>query len=68
MDALIEYLTDNAAPLAALLVGIHVVALAVVNLTPTPADNQALAKLYAIVEKLAGILTQAAKDRGEDLK
>lgn len=47
---------------------IHLVALVVVNLTPTPKDNEALAgheralvKAYRLVEILAGIITPLAK-------
>jgi len=49
-------------------VAIHGAALAIVNLTPTPKDNEALAgisrvvvKLYRAVEILAGIWTPFAK-------
>lgn len=51
-----------------LAVAIHGVAVVVVNLTPTPKDNQALndytrliVKLYRAVEILAGIISPLAK-------
>lgn len=60
MDRLAEYV--------ALAVAIHGVALVIVNLTPTPKDNQALSnvsrlvvKLYRVVEILAGIIGPLAK-------
>jgi hypothetical protein len=34
-----------------------------VNLTPTPKDDEIIAKIYKVVEVLAGILTDRAKDK-----
>ena len=52
----------------ALAVAIHGVAVVVVNLTPTPRDNDALnaysklaVKLYRAIEILAGIISPLAK-------
>jgi len=52
----------------ALAIAIHGLALAIVNLTPTPKDNEALdtysralVKLYRAVEILAGIIGPLAK-------
>lgn len=52
----------------ALAIGIHGAAVLIVNLTPTPKDNQALndvtrmaVKLYRAVEILAGIWTPLVK-------
>ena len=52
----------------ALAVAIHGAAVLIVNLTPTPKDNQALGdvtrmavKLYRAIEILAGIITKLAK-------
>ena len=60
MDKMTEYV--------ALAVAIHGLALVVVNLTPTPKDNEALdsisrvaVKLYRAVEILAGIVSRKAK-------
>jgi hypothetical protein len=51
-----------------LAVAIHGVALAIVNLTPTPKDNEALSnytrmvvKAYRAIEILAGIVTPRVK-------
>lgn len=44
-----------------ILIAGHALALIVVNLTPTPKDNLALAKFYRAVEFLAGIVTKLAK-------
>jgi len=45
----------------AALFAIHAAALAIVNLTPTPKDDAAVAKFYRIIEILAGIITRVAK-------
>lgn len=42
-------------------VALHILAIAVVNLTPTPRDNAILAKFYPIVEAVAGLYTTTAK-------
>ena len=53
MDRLAEYV--------ALVVAIHTLALAVVNLTPTPKDDEILAKVYRVIEILAGLIGPLAK-------
>lgn len=59
---------DRFADYVALAVAIHGVAVVVVNLTPTPKDNDALdsygrlaVKLYRAIEILAGIISPMAK-------
>jgi hypothetical protein len=59
---------DRIADYIALAVAIHGVALVVVNLTPTPKDNEALGNLsrivvkaYRAIEILAGIVSPLAK-------
>lgn len=59
---------ENIADYVTLAVAIHGVALVVVNLTPTPKDNEALeglakgfVKLYRAIEILAGIVSKQAK-------
>lgn len=44
------------------LFAIHAVALAIVNLTPTPKDDEIVAKYYRILEVLAGVVTKLSKD------
>lgn len=60
MDRLTDYV--------ALVVAIHGVAVVVVNITPTPKDNEALdtysrmaVKLYRAIEILAGVVTPLVK-------
>lgn len=59
---------DRFADYVALAVAIHGVSVLVVNLTPTPKDNEALdtysrlaVKLYRAIEILAGIISPLAK-------
>jgi hypothetical protein len=59
---------DRFADYVALAVAIHGVAVVIVNLTPTPKDNEALTtytrmgvKLYRALEIIAGIITPLAK-------
>lgn len=58
---MINHLLDNWAEVAGLLAAIHVLALAIVNVTPTPKDDELYAKLYKVIEVLAGIVTKLAK-------
>ena len=39
----------------------HGLALVIVNLTKTPKDNEAVAKVYKLIEIVAGIVTPRAK-------
>lgn len=59
---MIDWITTNWDALLALLAAIHVLALAIVNLTPTPKDDEFVAKVYSFVEKIAGIFTPKAKE------
>ena len=59
---------ERIADYVALAIAIHGVAVVVVNLTPSPKDNEALdnysrlaVKLYRAVEILAGIISPLAK-------
>lgn len=43
------------------LFALHAAAVAIVNLTPTPKDDAAVAKFYRVIEVFAGIVTKIAK-------
>ena len=58
---LLAIVIAKAPEIVAALFAVHAAALAIVNLTPTPEDNKVVAKYYRIIEILAGILTQKAK-------
>lgn len=51
----------NGAEVFAALFAVHAAAVAVVNLTPTPKDDEAVAKYYRIIEFAAGLFTRLAK-------
>jgi len=57
MDQLLAHVQQ----LLTILFAIHALALAIVNLTPTPKDDAAVAKYYRVLEILAGIVTRLAK-------
>lgn len=59
---MISYIIDNGPEIMGVLFAIHAVALAIVNLTPTPKDDEVVAKYYRILEVLAGIVTKLSKD------
>ena len=61
-------MADRIAEYVAVAIAIHGAAVAIVNLTPTPKDNEALGKysrmavkLYRAVEILAGVITPLVK-------
>lgn len=56
-----ENLINHIEQLLVVLFAIHALALAIVNLTDTPKDNEVVAKYYKILEVLAGIVTKLAK-------
>jgi len=58
----IEWITANGDAIATALLAIHAAAIAIVNLTPTPKDDEIMAKLYKPIEWLAGILTKKVKE------
>lgn len=58
---MIHYLSENWAEVAGILGALHLLALAVVNATPTPKDDEIYGKLYKVIEVIAGIVTKTAK-------
>ena len=52
---------DHTQQLLIVLLASHALALAIVNLTPTPKDDEVVAKVYRAIEILAGIVTRLAK-------
>jgi len=61
-------MTPRIVEYVAVVVAVHGAAVAIVNLTPTPRDNEALSKysrmavkLYRAVEILAGVITPLVK-------
>ena len=58
---IIRHLIDNHRELLEIAIAVHAVAALVVNLTPTPRDNEVVARCYRALEMLAGIITPMAK-------
>ena len=58
---MLEYLLNNWAEVAGIAGALHILALAVVNLTPTPKDDEIYGKVYKVIEMLAGIVSKTAK-------
>lgn len=58
---IIRYLIDNHRELLEVAIAVHTIAAVVVNLTPTPRDNEVLGRYYRALEILAGIITPLAK-------
>jgi hypothetical protein len=61
-------MTDQIAEYIAVAIAVHGAAVAIVNLTPTPKDNEALGrysrmavKLYRAIEILAGVVSPLVK-------
>ena len=55
-------LIDNIELVITFLFAIKIVAVAIVNLTPTPEDNKWLGRFYRLLEVVAGIITKTAKE------
>ena len=58
---MLQYLLNNWAEVAGIAGALHILALAIVNLTPTPKDDEIYGKAYKVVEMIAGIVTRTAK-------
>ncbi len=60
--AIYAWLLANYEAVLAILMALHGVAVLIVNLTPTPKDDAVLAKVYRVIELLAGIISTKAKN------
>ena len=58
---MINYVSENWTDIAGILAAVHVIALAIVNVTPSKKDDELYNKLYKIIELFAGIITKTAK-------
>ena len=58
----VDFLLSNWGEIVSVAGAIHLLALAIVNLTPTPKDDEIYGKVYKVIEKLAGIVTKIAKN------
>ncbi len=58
---MIQHLSENWTEIVGVLAALHVLALAIVNVTKTPKDDELYGKLYKVIEVIAGIITKVAK-------
>jgi len=58
---MLQYLLNNWAEVAGIAGALHILALAIVNLTPTPKDDEIYGKAYKVIEMIAGIVSKTAK-------
>jgi hypothetical protein len=58
---MLQYLLNNWAEVAGIAGALHILALAIVNLTPTPKDDEIYGKVYKVIEMIAGIVSKTAK-------
>jgi hypothetical protein len=62
MIGIFTFIVTNGPEILGVLFAVHAAALAIVNLTPTPKDNNVVSKFYRILEIAAGIITRLSKD------
>ena len=62
METFLAWLADNWDVIIGTVGFAHLAALGIVNLTPTPRDNEVYEKFYKWIEMLAGIVTSKAKE------
>lgn len=58
---MIDFVTNHWVEILAIVGGVKIVASTIVNLTPTPKDNEVFEKVYRVIELIAGIWTSKAK-------
>jgi len=58
---MVDFITQNWSDIVAIAGALHLLALAIINVTPTPKDNEVYGKFYKVIERLAGIFTKTAK-------
>lgn len=61
-----QWILDNWADIALIVGAIHVAALVIVNVTPTPKDDQWVSRIYRWFEILGGVVTELVKERKDD--
>ena len=55
------FILENWSSIVGIAGAAHLVALATVNVTPTPKDDELYGKFYKVIEMIAGIVTKVAK-------
>tara|TARA_A100001201_G_scaffold103626_1_gene88905 strand:+ start:261 stop:437 length:177 start_codon:yes stop_codon:yes gene_type:complete len=55
------FILENWSSIVGIAGAAHLLALAIVNVTPTPKDDELYSKFYKVIEMIAGIVTKVAK-------
>jgi hypothetical protein len=58
---MIAFLAAHWTEIIAIASAAHLLALAIINATPTPRDNEIYGKVYRVIEVIAGLITKVAK-------
>ena len=58
---MIHYLSENWAEIVGIAGALHLLALAIVNTTPSKRDDELYNRFYKVIEMFAGIITKTAK-------
>ena len=58
---MLSFISDHFSTLLALIGALHAVAVIIVQFTPTQIDDAVLRRVWQVVELMAGLVTQAAK-------
>jgi hypothetical protein len=59
---ILSFIVANAQTILTVLLAVHGLAIAIVNLTPTPKDDVIVGKVYKVIEAAAGIFGVKAKE------
>ena len=58
---MVQHIQDNWAQITTVAAAIHVIALTIINLTPSKKDDEFYNRAYKVIEFMAGIITKKAK-------
>lgn len=58
---MLTQITTNWSEIVSVAAAVHILALAIINLTPTPKDDEIYGKIYRAIEILAGVITKLVK-------
>lgn len=56
-----SWMMENHTNVFSALMAVHAAAVVIVNMTPTPKDDEIVGKAYKLIEMAAGIFTKIAK-------
>jgi hypothetical protein len=62
MPEFVQTLISNWEMILAVFGALHILALAIVNITPTPRDDEIYGKVYRVFEVIGGVVSKTAKE------